>query len=170
MHRSAGGYFTVGLSVRDQLCDRPSYSLDGEGVSSAESGDMRNQSTAPRPTVLAVGVLFSGFVALTSGPLAMVGWLLAGALIGSWAYVYVRVMCAGNAVDWVQFFSAAVWGALALPVLAVTGRVVDTLWLLAGLGIVVWAVLVSPQGRMPDRVKNRCRAVQTVARQLLRGP
>jgi hypothetical protein len=135
-----------------------------------ETREVRNQSPTPPPTVLAVGMLFSGFVALTSGPLSVVGWLLAGALIGSWAYVYVRIMCAGNAGDWFQLVRAAVWGALGMPVLAVTARVLDAVWLLAGVVIVVWAVLVTPEGHMPDRVKDRCRAAQTVARQLLRGP
>jgi hypothetical protein len=135
-----------------------------------ETREVRNQSPTPRPTSLAVGMLFSGFVALTSGPLALVGWLLAGALIGSWAYVYVRIMCAGSEADWFQLVRAAVWGALAMPVLAVTARVVDAVWLLAGVVIVVSAVLVTPEGHMPDRVANRFRAAQTVARQLLRGP
>lgn len=131
---------------------------------------MRGRSATLRRTWLAAGVLSSGLVVLHSGPISLVGWLLAGAVTASWAYVYARSLCAGMRLDRLQLVRVAGWGAMAMPPLAVAARSAGTaVWLVAGVAMVVWTVLVTPDGHVPVHVGDRLRAAQLGALQLLRG-
>lgn len=131
---------------------------------------MGSRSAAVRQGALGAAAVSSGLVVLHSGPVSLVGWLLAGAVTAGWAYVYARCMCAGQRLDWPRLVQVAVWGALAMTFVAVAAQLAGAgVWLLAGLAVAGWVVLVTPDGHVPARVRDRLRAVQLGAWQLLRG-
>ncbi len=97
-----------------------------------------------------------GLVVLDSGFGTLVGWLLAGALIAAWACVYARALCAGRPLDWRKLGSAAVWGAVSMPVLAIAARMGgSTVWFLAAAAGSGWIALVTPQGYLPTGLQQK---------------
>jgi len=135
-----------------------------------EVREVGSESASLRRSALAAGALSSGLVVFHSGPMSLVGWLLTGALTASWAYVYMRSMCAGQRLDRLQLVRVAARGALAMPVLVVAARSAGTgVWLVAGVAMAVWAVLVTPDGHVPVHVRDRVRAAQLGGIQLMRG-
>lgn len=62
--------------------------------------DVESWSATVQATGFAVAGLSATVVVLQRGLVSLVGWLLAGACIASWAHVYARVMCAGKRLDW----------------------------------------------------------------------
>jgi hypothetical protein len=122
-------------------------------------------------TILGAVVLATLTLSLRSGVNAVTGYLLAGALLGGWSYVYASSMCAGQPVVWAQLVRRAVGGAAAAPVIAVAGLVAGpVVWVMAAAGVVGWVMLVTPHGTVsiPARLRHGIDEHLRVMR-LLRG-
>jgi hypothetical protein len=135
---------------------------DNEGC---DGGGLRNRD---RPeAALAAATLAGVLIALDSGLMALVGWLLAGALIAAWTCVYARTMCGGRPLDWPILLRIAGWGALIMPILAATAWVAGgTVWLLVAGAAALWVALVTPQGQLPAPLQQWLSAARLSLRHL----
>jgi len=122
---------------------------------------MSSRSAKRQEALIAVSTFSAVLIVVDSGWLSLVGWLLAGALMGSWAYTFVRAVCAMQPIQWPQLARAACCGALVMPCLAVVARLGGSgVWLIVGGGAVAWAMLVTPTGRVPPRVREHLGTVK----------
>lgn len=106
----------------------------------------------------ALTALCGWLVWLRLGALALLGAVLAGALVGAWALVYAGCMCAEKPLDVAALTRAVAAGALAAPVFALLGSLLGTgFWIAVALGALVWAADVSDDGRLrlPAVGRNR---------------
>ena len=101
---------------------------------------------------LAVGFAAIGsvIIAVLFGVGALVGTLLAGVVLSSWAFVYAHVMCAGEQPDLQAMTRTAAWGACSAPIVVVActllgSPAVALTVVVAGL----WVAAVTPTGHLP---------------------
>jgi hypothetical protein len=110
-----------------------------------------------RQSAVAAAVTSSAVVVLRSGSSALLGLLLAGGLIASWAFVYARIVCAAAPFVWSQMMPPAALGAFTMPVIAVIAWVAGSwVWVLAASAAFLWVLWVTPDGRraLPARVQR----------------
>jgi hypothetical protein len=86
---------------------------------------------------------------LRLGALVLLGAVSAGGLLGAWALVYDRCMCAEKPLNRPALTRAVAAGALAAPVFALVGSVLGTgFWVAVALGAMAWAADVSADGKV----------------------
>lgn len=92
--------------------------------------------------VLAVGLLEGVPQALAS--------LLAGGLVGAWAHVYVRCMCASQPLVLRSLERAIATGAVAAPAATLLALWVGpAVWVVLAIGALAWAAAVTDDGHLP---------------------
>jgi hypothetical protein len=121
---------------------------------------------------LALAAVPAFIVGIGSGALALLGWVLAGALLATWGYVYARTFCGGRPLNRSQLLRIAALGALSMPMIAALSWLVgSSLWLFVVGIALIWMVLVTPTGRLPPlpQMRERVDGFVRLAGQLLHG-
>ena len=96
-----------------------------------------------------VAVLCAGLVIVQMGLGVLVAAAVVGALVGIWAVVYARAMCACQRLKVPDLWHAAAAGALAAPgVLLVERAIGPVVWVVMALGALVWAAAISDDGHL----------------------
>lgn len=96
-----------------------------------------------------VAVLCAGLVIVQMGLGVLVAAATVGALVGIWAVVYARAMCACQRLKVPDLWRAAAAGALVAPgVLLVERAIGPVVWVVIALGALVWAAAISDDGHL----------------------
>ncbi|HZB67507.1 MAG TPA: hypothetical protein VE503_08825 [Ornithinibacter sp.] len=96
-----------------------------------------------------VAVLCAGLVIVQMGLGVLVAGSTVGALVGIWAVVYARAMCACQRLKVTDLWRAAAAGALIAPgVLLVERAIGPVVWVVVALGALVWAAAISDDGHL----------------------
>ncbi len=106
---------------------------------------MTRRERGPHALVLA-GLVGGGIAIAMSDHNATtaIGLALLGAPLGAWFVLYDRVMCKNERVSWSLIGAGAGLGASVLPVVAALEFAFgDSVWVVALVVVVVWAVLTS---------------------------
>jgi tetrahydromethanopterin S-methyltransferase subunit D len=92
-------------------------------------------------------VLAVGF--LDGAPHALVS-VLAGGLVGAWAHVYVRCMCASQPLALRSLERTIAAGALAVPAVMLLALLVGpAVWVVFAVAALAWAAAVTDDGHLP---------------------
>ena len=96
-----------------------------------------------------VAVLCAGLVIVQMGLGVLVAGSTVGALVGIWAVVYARAMCACQRLKVTDLWRAAAAGALVAPgVLLVERAIGPVVWVVMALAALVWAAAISDDGHL----------------------
>ena len=123
-----------------------------------------------RPTLvywqaaILAGLVCAVAVGLLRGAALAVGSLMAGALIGGWANVYARCMCALRPVAVTSLERAMLAGALvAPPLVLLQGLVGPAVWFIVAIGGLAWAAAITDDGHVhpPALVNDRLHVPRT---------
>jgi hypothetical protein len=96
-----------------------------------------------------LAVLCAGLVTRQMGLGVLVAAAGVGALVGIWAVVYARAMCACQRLTVPDLWYAAAAGALVAPgVLLVERAIGPVVWVVLALGALVWAAAISDDGHL----------------------
>ena len=96
-----------------------------------------------------VAVLCAGLVFVQMGLGVLVAAATVGALVGIWAVVYARAMCACQRLKVPDLWHAAAAGAMVAPgVLLVERAIGPVVWVVMALGALVWAAAISDDGHL----------------------
>ncbi len=99
--------------------------------------------------VAVVAVLCAGVVSVQSGLGVLVAAAVVGALVGTWAVVYARALCACQRPKVPDLWHAAAAGAMVAPgALLVERAIGPVVWVGMALGALVWAVAISDDGHL----------------------
>ena len=96
-----------------------------------------------------VAVLCAGLVIEQMGLGVLVAAAVVGALVGIWAVVYARAMCACQRLKVPDLWHAAAAGAMVAPgALLVERAIGPVVWVVLALGALVWAAAISDDGHL----------------------
>lgn len=96
-----------------------------------------------------VAVVCAGVVTLQRGVAVLIAAAVVGAVVGVWAVVYARAMCACEPLKVPDLWWAAAYGALSAPgVLVLEHAFGPVVWVLVAVGALVWAAAISDDGHV----------------------
>jgi len=103
-----------------------------------------------RRLALGSAAISSVTIAMLLGVDALVGTLLAGVVLSSWAFVYAHVMCAGEHTDLQAMTRTAAWGACSAPTVVVVCTLLGAPAVVLTVVVAgVWVAAVTPSGHLP---------------------
>ena len=122
----------------------------------------------PRPGIVGPSLLAVAVMVAVTGPGLVAAWMAGGAVVGVWALVYDRCVCAGEAPEGRVLAAAAMTGACIGPLVALGQRWVgQPMWWLLGTAAVIWIALATLDG---TDTGGRRRHLRQLANQLRHWP
>lgn len=98
----------------------------------------------------AVGLASALVVGLLEGVPQALASVLAGGIVGAWAHVYVRCMCASQPLVLRSLERAIASGAVAAPLATLLALLVGSaVWVVLALAALAWAAGVADGGHLP---------------------